>query len=332
MKVFLTGGSGFIGNRLIERLLSEYHEVRLLLRDPKNIQKFQDKNIAIIKGDLLDEEVLMKGMEGCDWVFHLAAFTKPWSKDPNLSFKTNVTGTKNVLEAALKCGVKKIVITSTGGTMSFSHDCKPVNELTNLNPVFHTAYEATKAEAERIAADYCIKGLHVVIVNPTRVFGPGKLSTGNSLTKIIKWYIAGFWRIMPGNGEPIGNYVFIDDVVDGYLRAIRSGRKGERYILGGENLSFKELFTILGEAAGRKRRMFYLSKGSLQIIMKTSSLLTKTLGIPPLITRDWIDKYMKNWIMSSEKAINELGYKITPFRDGVVKTISWLKLNQNKNW
>jgi len=109
-------------------------------------------------------------MKDCDVVFHMAAFAKPYCKDPSVITDINVSGTRNVFEAALECKVRKVVFTSTGGTMSYSHDGKMVNELTNPDPVLHTMYEKTKAEAEKIALDYSKKGLDVVTVNPTRVY------------------------------------------------------------------------------------------------------------------------------------------------------------------
>jgi nucleoside-diphosphate-sugar epimerase len=329
MKVFITGGTGFIGNRLADRLISENHDVVMLIRDKGKAANFTNGKVTFTEGNLLDVDSLKRGMKGCDWVFHMAAFTKPWSKDPSMAYNTNVTGTINIFEAALECKVGKVVFTSTGGTMSYSRDGNPVGESTNTDPDYHTVYEMTKAEAERIAVAYCQKGLYVVIVNPTRVYGPGKLSKSNSMTKIIKLYISGLWRIIPGNGKSVGNYVYIDDVVEGHILAARSGRSGERYILGGENLTFRELFGIIGEAAGKKRRVFPISLTFIKIFIRLGTLITKVTGMPPLITRDWLDKYMNDWIMSSNKAIEEINYKITPFTEGVTETITWLKSRNN---
>ncbi len=325
MKVFITGGTGFIGERLTEKLISENHIITLLVRNPSLPDISLTNRVAFIKGDLSDKEVLKEGMKNCDWVFHMAAFTKPWAEDPSLIAKTNVTGTVNVLEAALECNVKKVVITSTGGTMGYSRDGNPVDESANPEPVYKTMYDRTKAEAEKLAIDFCKKGLEIVIVNPTRVYGPGKLTKSNSFTKIIKLYNSGLWRIIPGDGGIIGNYVFIDDVVEGHILAANSGRSGQRYILGGTNLSFRELFTVIGETAGKKRAMFCLSFNFMKGFIKMAMLFSKISGIPPVLTSDWLDKYMNNWIMSSEKAQKELGYKITPFRTGVSKTIQWIK-------
>jgi len=325
MRVFITGGTGFIGSGLTEKLISENHEITLLVRNPSASTFTGKDKVRIIKGDLSDKSVLIEGMKDCDWVFHLAAWAKPSYKDPKIVTGINIDGTVNVFDAAIESHVKKVVFTSTGGTMSYSHDGKPVDENTNPDPVLHTLYEKTKAEAEKIAVDYSKKGLDVITVNPTRVYGPGKLTESNSMTKIIRLYISGLWRIIPGDGKSIGNYVFIDDVVEGHILAARFGRSGERYILGGENHSFRSLFDTISKTSGKKRILVNLPEGLMKGIVKGFMFLSEISGSPPAITMDWIDKYLNNWIMSSSKASRELGYKITPLSEGVSRTIQWLK-------
>jgi farnesol dehydrogenase len=327
MRIFITGGSGFIGQRLAEKLLAEKNEVVLLLRDPDRMHKLKLTGCRVVTGDILNKPALIEGMRNCDLVFHLAAYTRPWSKDPKVPYKVNVGGTVNVLEAAVHMGVPKVVVTSTAGTMSFSHDGKPVNESTHTNPELHTSYERTKAEAEKICVEYSRKGLDVVIVNPTRVYGPGELTKSNSLTKIIKLYRKGFWRILPGNGNSVGNYVYIDSVVDGHILAASKGLSGERYILGGDNLSYTDLFRIIGEEAGRVRKLLCLPLPLLKTTLKISALFADLTGLQPLLTKEWLDKYLKNWVMSSDKAKTHLGYEIIPFNEGVRETLKWCDLN-----
>jgi nucleoside-diphosphate-sugar epimerase len=327
MKIFITGASGFIGKQLAEKLADDNHEVVVLLRDISKVNEFINKRIKGVSGDIFDTNKLKSGMKDCDWVFHLAAFTKPSANDPTISYRTNVTGTINVIEAARENGVKKVILTSTAGTLGYSHDGLPVDEATNRNPVYNTEYERTKSLAEKIAIEYCSDKIDIVIVNPTRVFGPGKLTISNSVTKIIKLYICGIWRIIPGDGESIGNYVFIDDVVSGHILAARSGISGERYILGGENLSYKDFFRITGVVSGRRRKLFLLSERSLKGIIRLAGLYSRIMGNPAVITEGWIDKYLKNWIVSSNKAQSRLNYKITPFEEGIKRTLLWLKSN-----
>jgi nucleoside-diphosphate-sugar epimerase len=329
MKVFITGGTGFIGNRLTERLVADKHNVVLLVRNPDGKSWFPDPGIKIIKGDISDIAALETGMTGCDLVFHLAALTKPWSKDPTLAHRTNAEGTSNVLETALKCRVAKVVMTSTGGTLSYSSDGKPADESKVVTVPYHTDYESTKAESENIARAFSSKGLNVTIVNPTRVYGPGKLSMSNSVTKIVSLYIRGLWRLMPGDGRSIGNYVFIDDVVEGLMLAAISGKSGERYILGGENISYRDLYRMMGEASGCKRAVIYIPAGIIKIPLSVVEFFFRLIGKTPPITSNWLDKYLKNWILSSSKAEKELNYRITPFQEGVKKTIEWLKAEKN---
>ncbi len=325
MKVFVTGGTGFIGARLTEKLIGDNHEVTLLARNPSLVPYAGNEKVTILKGDLSDRELLRKGMESCDWVFHMAAYAKPSFKDPSVVTAINIDGTVNVFEAARESGVRKVVFTSTGGTMSYSHDGMPVDEETNKAPELHTLYEKTKAEAEKIAVDYTAKGLDVVIVNPTRVYGPGRLSESNSVTRIIKLYMSGLWRINPGNGNSKGNYVYVDDVAEGHILAAMRGRAGERYILGGENHSFNQLFDTIGSAAGKKRILIRLPAGLMKAIVKGITFFSGIFRVSPPITSDFLDKYLRDWIMSSDKAVSELGYSITPLYQGVLKTIEWLK-------
>jgi|WetSurMetagenome_2_1015567.scaffolds.fasta_scaffold01598_10 nucleoside-diphosphate-sugar epimerase len=325
MKIFITGGTGFIGNRLTEKLASLDNEILLLVRNPDKKGWFDAPNVSVIKGDLFSKSILSEGMKNCDVVYHLAALTSPWSKDPSLSFRTNAEGTANVLEAALECGVRKVIVTSTGGTLSFSTDGKPVDESSALRERYNTEYESTKAEAEKRVKGFTQRGLNISIVNPTRVYGPGKLSVSNSMTRIIDWYSRGLWRFMPGNGSAIGNYVFIDDVVSGMILAAEKGRPGERYILGGENISFRRLFRLTGEAAGKTRLIIYIAAPVLKGVISILAFFSKLFGKTPFITNDWLDKYMKNWIVSGGKAERDLGYKITSFSDGVKLTLDWLQ-------
>jgi farnesol dehydrogenase len=266
-------------------------------------------------------------MKGCEWVFHLAAYTKPVSKDPDLPYRTNVTGTINVLEAAKEMAVRKVIVTSTAGTMGYSRDGLPVGEETNKTPGYHTEYERTKAISEKAAIGYSTDKMDVILVNPTRVFGPGKLTTSNSLTRIIRLYCSGMWRIFPGDGNAIGNYVFIMDVVNGHILAALNGRGGERYILGGENHSYRSFFRITGEVYGKRRRLFVVPVSFLKLFVKIAGLYAKLTRQPTIITTSWIDKYLKNWIVSSDKAQSELNYVITPLEEGVRETIKWLKSN-----
>lgn len=324
MKYFITGITGFIGSNLARQLAIDGHSVHAIIRGTVPAGLKDIPGMQLYKGDLQDKEAMKRAMKGCDVAFHLAAFARPWAKDPGDFHRINVEGAANVFEAALECGVKKVVFTSSAATMSPSPGLEPVDEdITRKIPYFN-AYESTKAEAEELAWEFCNKGLPVVIVNPTRVYGPGPINASNSLTKMIDGYRKGSWRIIPGDGQKIGNYVYIDDVVHGHVLAAQKGRAGERYILGGENLTFNQLFEVISHVTGSKRHMVHLPLPVMTIVSKIMVWQNSITGIPPAITPDFVKKYMVHWSLSSEKAISELGYSITPFETGVKETIEWL--------
>ena len=325
MKIFITGASGFVGSQLALTLAVDNNDVRVMLRDPSLAAVYTGNGISVMIGDLSDSEKLLTGMAGCDWVFHLAAYTKPSAKDPGLPYRTNVTGTLNVLDAARAQSVKKVIITSSAGTLGYSRNGLPVTEDSNNNPVYHTEYERTKAFSEIKSGEYNSDEMDVVIVNPSRIYGPGKMTLSNSVTRIIELYGRGVWRIIPGDGEASGNYVFIDDIISGLILAAMYGKGGERYILGGENLSYLEFFNILGDVFGKRRKLLMMKEPSLQRIVRIAGIYSSLTGKPPFISSEWLDKYLQNWILSSNKAQSQLNYKITPFREGAEKTVCWLK-------
>jgi nucleoside-diphosphate-sugar epimerase len=327
MKIFMTGASGYIGSKLAGKLAEAGHNLTILLRDPLKAEEFSATGIKIIYGDILNREVLRAGMENCDWVFHLAAYTRPVSRDPDFPYRINVSGTLNVLDSAREQSVKKVIITSTAGTLGYSKDGTSVGETTNRSPVYHTEYERTKALAEKKSLDYNSDNIEVIILNPTRVYGPGKPSVSNSVTRIIRLYGKGLWRIIPGDGASVGNYVFIDDVVNGHILAAQYGRGGEKYILGGENITYTEFFNALGDIYGKRRQLIRLKESSLKRIVRLAGAWSGITGTPAFISNDWVDKFLQNWIVSSKKAIETLQYRVTPFRDGAEKTVMWLRSN-----
>ncbi len=329
MKYFITGITGFIGSNLALYLLAEGHEVNGLVRDIKGRNCIDHPNLKLIEGDLHHIKAIREGTKGCRYVFHLAGFVKTWAKTPEVYEKINVEGTYNVFEAAKMNGVEKVIFTSTAATIPPSRGMIPSTEESNWNIPMFNMYEKTKLKAEQMAIDFSKNGLSVVTVNPSRVYGPGPMSPSNSITRMIIGYFEGTWRIIPGNGKRIGSYVFIDDVVRGLVSASEKGRPGERYIFGGENLSFDELFNTLSKITGIRRRMVHLPLPVMITAAKLLELQQHLTGVPPLITASWVRKYLNDWSLSSEKAVHELGYKITPFHKGARKTIEWISEQNN---
>ncbi|MFW6277222.1 MAG: NAD-dependent epimerase/dehydratase family protein [Prolixibacteraceae bacterium] len=327
MKCLVTGATGFIGNNLVQELLRRDHEVNVLVRSPHKLTESLKNKITLHEGDLFALEQINKAMNNCDCIFHMAAFANIWSKDKSIARRTNVEGTLNILLAAVKNNVKKVVFTSSAATLPPSEDKEEVNENSQVPETYLTDYETTKREAELLCQDFVKQGLAVIIVQPPRVFGPGKMSKSNSVTLMIKKYINGTWRIIPGNGKQIGNYAFIEDVVNGHILALENGKPGERYILGGTNVSYNQFFETLKEVSGKNYRMFHLPFPVMLAASKFELFMAETFGKKPLITPPWVERYMQNRLVSSRKAINELNYNITPLNEAMAQTIRWIKPN-----
>jgi nucleoside-diphosphate-sugar epimerase len=324
MKCMVTGATGFIGNSLVNELLRRNAKVHILVRSKHRVAPEFLNQVTVIEGDLHEHDSLDAAMKNCDYVFHLAGFTGVWSKDKTLAVRINAEGTGNILEAAIRNHIKKVVFTSTAGTLPPSDHDIPVDENSPAPAEYLTDYEHSKRKAELICAEFAARGLDVVIVNPTRLYGPGLLNKSNSVTILIKKYLKGRWRFIPGNGSQAGNYVYIDDVVQGHLLALEKGRPGERYILGGENVTFKRLFEIIGEAGGKEHTLFPVPAFAMTAFAYVERFLADQFGKPPLITPSWVKRYNQNRLVTSRKATEELGYQITSLREGIHKTIKWL--------
>ncbi len=327
MKIFVTGATGFIGSKLCMKLAGLGHQVHALYRSESKTDILLHPEIKLFKGDILNYESLKNAMNACQQIYHMAAFTDVWIKDESRIYELNVTGTLNVLNAAMETGINDIVISSTAGVFGPSLDGNEVSETSIRQVDFFIEYERTKAIAEEMALGFLQSGMNIKIVNPTRVFGPGVLNPSNSVTKLIASYLAGKWRMIPGNGNSIGNYVFIDDAVNGHMLAMEKGRPGERYLLGGENISYNDFFILIGEIAGRRRLMLKVPLTPIFFASDLAILANKLTGVKPFITKGLIKKFNYNWRVNSQKAINELGYAPASFRESLTKTIDWIKNN-----
>lgn len=328
--VFVTGATGFIGTGLANALVQKGHSVHALTRASSNRDGLSHERIKLVPGDIMNRDSLRAGMRGCDQVYHLAAYAKNWSKDPSMFFRQNVDGMVNVFEAAKEEGIQRIVFTSTivvfgptpPGTVG-------TEELPRITQRYFTEYEESKAVAEQRALEYATNGYPIVIVNPTRVYGPGKLTEGNSVSLMIDMYDRGKMPVLLNKGINVGNYAFVDDLVKGHMLAMEKGKIGERYILGGENCSLKEIFQYIDEFSGKKHIQFNLPPSVALLYARLERLKARTLGFYPQITPGWVETFLHDWAYSCKKAETELGYTITPLREGLNRTYHWL-LEQRK--
>jgi nucleoside-diphosphate-sugar epimerase len=327
MPIFLTGATGFIGNKLAHALAQRGDIVHALCRKTSDISTLNHPNIKIFYGDVTDRRQIEMAMKGCDYGYHLAAYARSYSRDKQDYFRINVDGTKNICEAAIHTGMKKIVITST--IVTFGPTGKqPVDETIKRDESkFYTVYEHSKFVAEKAVEEFIKKDLPAVIVNPTRIFGPGLMNESNSVTIMIQMYLKGKMRTILGNGNGIGNYGYVNDVVNGYLLAMEKGKIGEKYILGGENISYNDFFRTITEVCGKKFIIFKIPYQLAIFFGKAEELKAKIFKSYPLITPEWVETFALNWSYTNRKAETELGYTVTPFRDAVKQTIDWLNKN-----
>jgi len=327
MKILITGATGYIGHKLALEAASRNYTVHILVRDPESILIPVHPNIRIYQGDITNKVSVSAAMKGCDYVMHAAGITSLWEKDNSIFYKVNVEGTRIMLDAALVLGVKKFVFTSTGGVLGPSGKY-PMSENDPRIIAFENDYEISKHWAEELVKEYCRRGLFATIVAPPRVYGPGPATNGNTIEglirKILSWQIA----FVPSNDKIIANYAFVDDVVQGHFLAMEKGLAGEKYIVGGENISYKTFFQTIRQYAGKKIRLIRVPR----LLIKTWSFLHMMIyrlaGKHTHISPKVVDRLSQNRALSCEKAVRELGYSITPFSEGIQKTIVHL---QNKN-
>ena len=324
MRVFVTGATGFIGIQLVKRLVSHGDTVHALYRSETKADLIRIPGVNFFKGDILDASSLANAMKGCQAAYHIAAFAGVWAKDPERVFRLNVDGAMNVIEAARKSGTARVVISSTAGILGPSQK-DPVHESTPPPTSFFTLYEESKFRLEQLLLGRKEGNPEVVIVNPTRVYGPGYLSESNGLTRMIKQYMKGSWRLLPGNGLSLGNYVHVEDVVSGHLLAMQKGLAGERYVLGGENISYIQLFQYIRIASGVKLRLFKVPLWLMLTVAGLMQGISSITGRPPLIVPNLVRKFSLNWIVSSQKAIRELGYEARKAEEGIRQTVQWIQ-------
>jgi nucleoside-diphosphate-sugar epimerase len=329
MKYLVTGATGYIGAHLVKQLSEQGHTVHALVRNPKKAAGIQFTNVVFFEGDITNTESMRAAIKGCDYVFHLAAFAKVWAPNPKTYFDLNVGATVALLQLAKEHRIKRCVVTSTAGVFGASLT-GTITENSSRDFDFFNEYESSKALSESKIKDFVIDGLDVVIVSPTRVYGPYLFGEPEAVTLLIKKFVLGNWRFLPGDGSKEGNYVYVHDVVQGHLNAMETGTRGHTYILGGFNHSYTEFFSELSRAANIKRTLLPMPIG-LQTAFAYLQLIKTWFGGEPLLTPKWVAKGKYHWRVSPQKAVAELGLALTPLREGIEKTVQWIQTSKTTN-
>jgi nucleoside-diphosphate-sugar epimerase len=321
-RILVTGATGFIGRALCLELAKQGNVVHALCRNPQHPFLIKHPLIIPFKGDITDQQSLLNACKGCGQIYHTAALAKMWNRDKNKFYTVNVEGTRNVLEAARISNAEKIVHTSSCGVIGPTIKY-PMNENDPRIMGYPIHYERTKYLAEILIQQYVKKGINIVIVNPSRVYGEGPVTDSNTTGKMITQYLKGKWHIIPGNGEQVANYVYLEDVVNGHFAAMQNGIAGERYILGGEDISFNQFFNQLQSISDKPCKLYNIPQKIIQFYSRLEQLKTTLTGLPPNFLPEFADRLNYDQKYISDKAVEHLGYTITSFDEGLRKTIRY---------
>ena len=319
MNIFLTGATGYIGHALASELAKKGDIVYALVRDAAKAKALLPSSIKLIQGDITNAKEVSEGMSGCTQVYHLAAYARLWSGNKSSFFTVNVEGTRNVLDAALKNGVEKLVYTSSCGVLGNSLK-SPLSEKDARISSFKNDYDLTKHICECMVREYSVKGLHCLIVSPSRVYGPGKPGFSNPFGKMIKRCLQGRIVVVPAPADILANYAYLEDVVQGHIAAMCFGKSGERYILGGANLSYAEVVRAI-KVEIPQCKMISVGASVLTWIGLWNVLKFRFTGMEPELTPNVVPRITKNAALDCSKAVSELNYRITPFDQAIGKTI-----------
>ena len=326
MKTFITGATGFVGSAVLRRLLKEGHRVVALVRATSDKSNLAGLAVETVTGDLADPDSFAGALAGCDCVFHVAADYRLWVPKPSEMYECNVTGTRKLMLAALKTGVKRIVYTSSVATLGLNSDGIPADESTPVrfsDMIGHYKRSKFLAEAEvkRLVEE---QDLPAVIVNPSTPVGPRDIRPTPSGRVIID---AASGRI-PAYVDTGLNLINVDDVAVGHLLALDRGKVGRRYILGGQNMTLREFLSqvaIIADQSPPKVRLpqslvlpfAYFAEGWARLTDRGE----------PLITVDGVKLSKKKMYFSSERAMRELGFRPGPVEDALRDAVNWFREN-----
>lgn len=320
---FVTGASGFVGSAVARRLTENGYRLRLLMRPTSKLDNVEGLGADIVTADMRDGATLAKAMKGARWLFHVAADYRLWAKYPSEIVRNNLEGTRAVMQAAISAGVERVVYTSSVATLRPHDDGTPADETSR-----HTvdtaigAYKRSKLVAERLVERMIQdEALPAVIVNPSTPIGPRDIKptpTGRIIVEAAQGRIPAF--VDTGL-----NLAHVDDIADGHLLALKKGRIGESYVLGGQDVAFRDMVGIIAELSNRRAPSIGLPRLPLFPIAYVAEAVARITGKEPFITADALKMAKYHMFFSSAKAIRELGYWARPHREALADALTWFR-------
>ena len=325
MRVMITGATGFVGFNLLNLVLERGFEAKCLVRPGNEKLLPKDFSVTIVPGDLTDYGSVRSCAEGCRAVFHVAADYRLWTPDPDRMFAINVDGTKNVLKAAKDAGVERVVHTSTVGALGIPSNGGSGDENT---PVTYdeivSPYKRSKYLAEQAALQAAENGQDVVVVNPSTPVGPDDRKptpTGQVIVDFLN-------RKMPAYIDTGLNIIHVRDTVEGHLLALERGKRGEKYILGCENLTLKEILRILSDITGLGAPKVRLPRLPVLWLAYLSDAWSRLVThSEPFIPLEGVRMAAKKMFFDASKAVRELGLPQTPAREALKDAVDWYREN-----
>ena len=325
MIAFVTGATGFLGSHVARVLAEQGADLRLLVRASSNTKNIDDLKADGVIGDLRDPASIEKGIAGCDAIFHVAADYRLWVRDPDEMYRSNVEGTHAILSAARKNNVRRVVYTSSVATMGFTSNGQPADEDSPVSlENMIGPYKRSKFMAEQVAIEAARAGQDVVIVNPTTPVGERDIKptpTGRIVVDFLK-------RKFPAYVDTGLNLVDATECARGHVIALEKGKSGERYILGGENLTLKQILDKLGEITGLpspKVRVPYVMALATGVV--DEMITGRIRGKEPRATIDAVRMGRKKMFVSSLKAERELAWKCVAVDDALRRAVEWFQMN-----
>ncbi|HEX9405560.1 MAG TPA: hopanoid-associated sugar epimerase [Steroidobacteraceae bacterium] len=322
MKALVTGATGFVGAAVARALSAAGWQVRVLARSGSNRSNLQSPAWEVVEGDLADLQSLERALEGCTGLFHAAADYRLGARDPTQLYRTNVEGTRRILSAARTAGVTRIVYTSSVATIGIPSDGSPGDERTPVaesHMIGH--YKRSKYLAEEVARDAARTGMSVVIVNPSTPVGPGDIKPTPTGQLVLD---AASGR-MPAYVDTGLNIVHVDDVAAGHLLAFERGRAGERYILGGEDMTLQTILGQIARLVGRAPPRIRLPYAAVLPVAYLAEGFAKISGRSGRVTLEGVRMSRKRMFFSSAKAVSELGYRWRPPLQAFEDALRWYR-------
>jgi farnesol dehydrogenase len=323
MKVLLTGATGFLGRAVARRLAARGHALRVLARPTSRLEGLPE-GVEVAAGDVTDALSLTSAASGCDAVLHAAALVKIWVPDPSLFEAVNVGGLENALAAARSAGAR-LVYTSSFIALGPSGEGAQDATRPHPGPPFRNLYERTKARADALARGAAAGGQDVVTLYPGVIYGPGEMTEGNIVARMIADHLNGRLPALIGPADRRWSYAFVEDVAEGHALALEKGLSGDRFVLGGENATLARLFDLVREITGVAPPRHRIPYGLATAIGRAQWLWAELTGHPPQLTHGEVGVFREEWACDSARAVREIGYEWRPLAEGLRDTLRWLR-------